>query len=322
MTNKFLLQLLLVLVTVLSTPLAYSDTTYPVTVTDDRPKKVRFTQRPQSVASISVFGADVLAALGKQATGLSTLNHKQSAFLGERIQHMQDLGEVHETNMELLTQLNPDLIIGIRQYTEPFAKKFEEIGQFLAYDLVTYEDSVRAIESTATALGLQTQAKKLNADFATTLKQHHDKAPGGLTAIMLWHWANIPYAFYDQHLTINIMQQLKVKNAMGTSPYLNMKKPDSAVISMETLLKLNPDVIISFKGDDGPFMPHPVWQHLKAIKNKRAYRVNDQYVMSHGPIARDMVLREMAYLLYPKHFPKPTDIPTTAQAHPMTFSSR
>lgn len=298
---------------------AYSNT-FPVTVTDDRNKQVIFEKKPNSVASVSVFGADLLAALGKKATGLSTLNHKQSAFLGKQTQRVLDLGEVHETNMELLTELDPDLTIGIRTYTEPFEKKFEEIGKFLAYDLVTYEDSIRAIESAGTALGEQANAIKLNKDFATRLNTYKNKTAGNLTVAMLWHWGDVPYAFYDHHFTINIMNELNVTNSIGSSPQPEIKKLDSAPISMEKLLKLNPDVIISFKGESGPILNHPVWSKLKAVKNKRAYRVSDQYVMPHGPIARDMVLRELAYLFYPDKFEKPIDIPLDASAKLSTFT--
>lgn len=227
--------------------------TFPVTVTDDRNKQVVFEKKPNSVASISVFGADLLTALGKKATGISTLNHKQPAFLGKQTQEMLDLGEVHETNMELLTKLDPDLTIGIRTYTEPFEKKFEEVGKFLAYDMVTYDDSIRAIESAGTALGEQANAKKLNSNFAARLHAYKEKALGNLTVVMLWHWGDVPYAFYDHHLTTKIMTELGVTNSIGTSPKPEIKKLDSAPVSMETLLKLNPDIILSFKGKTGQF---------------------------------------------------------------------
>ena len=232
---------------------------------------------------------------------------------------MADLGEIHETNLELLTQLKPDLTIGIRTYTEPFENKFEEIGKFLAYDMVSYEDSVNAINSAATAMGEAEKAALLNADFATALENYGNKAPGGLSVVFLWHWADTPYAFYDHHLTLTIMSRLKVKNLIGPNPKANINV-DSSPISMEKLLQLNPDVIISFKGDDGPIQNHPVWSQLTAVKNGRAYRVNDQYIMSHGPIARKMVLRELAYIFYPEVFPKPEDIPSAAQAKATTFT--
>lgn len=293
---------------------------FPVTVVDDRNKQVVFETQPKSIASVSVFGADLLQALDKKASGLSTLNHKKSAFLGSHTQDILDLGEVHETNMELLTQLDPDLTIGIRTYTEPFEKKFEEIGKFLAFDMVTYADSVRAIETVGAALGLKPQAQKLNRDFAEKLAAYKQKAPGGLSVVMLWHWGNVQYGFFDHHLTMEIIRSLGVTNSLGESPTPAIKEMNSAPLSMEALLKLNPDVIISFKGEDGPILNHPVWSRLSAVKNNRAYRVNDQYVMPHGPIARDMVLRELAFLFYPEHFPEPTDIPVKARATHSTFT--
>ena len=299
-----------------------SATDFPVSVTDDRPNTLVFEQAPKSVASISVFGADLLAALGQQATGLSTLNHRQSAYLGEQTRQMLDLGEVHETDMELLTELNPDLIIGLRQYTEPFAKKFEEIGQFMAFDLTTYEDSERAIRVVSQAMGSSQQGQTLNQTFSDQLAHYQQQAPGGVSALLIWHWADTLYAFYDHYLTTDIMTRLNVHNLMGATPTPELKKPDSTVLSMEKLLRLNPDVILSFTGDNRPISYHPVWQKLKAVKNQRVYRINDQYVMPHGPIARDMVLREMAYLFYPQQFAKPDDIPAEAQAKPLTFIGR
>lgn len=293
---------------------------YPVTVQDDRKKQVVFTQKPESVASVSVFGADLLSALGKKASGLSTLNHKPSAFLGDQVKEMVDLGEINETNMELLTQLNPDLTIGIRAYTEPFEKKFEEIGKFLAYDMVTYEDSIRAIDSAAAALGEKQQAAQMNARFAASLKTHGEKAPGQLSAVFLWLWADVPYGFYDHHFTVQMMKALQVNNLIGASPQPEIKKMDSSPVSIEALLKLDPDVIIAFKGDNGPVFNHPAWARLQAVKNKRVYRVGDQYVMPHGPVARDMVLRELAYLFYPEQFPEPNDIPAAARAKVATFA--
>ncbi len=295
---------------------------FPVSVQDDRQVTVIFDNAPQSVASISVFGADLISALGQQATGLSTLNHRQSAYLGDQTKKMMDLGEVHETDMERLTELNPDLIIGLRQYTEPFANKFEEIGHFMAFDLTTYQDSDQAIQKVSQAMGLNSKGQTLNQEFSDQLAQYEQQAPGKVSAILIWHWADTLYAFYDHYLTTDIMARLKVKNVMGATPTPALKKPDSTVLSMEKLLRLNPDVILSFTGDDRPISYHPVWQKLKAVQNKRVYRINDQYVMPHGPIARDMVLREMAHLFYPQVFDKTSDIPAAAQAKALTFLAR
>ncbi|MBQ4813331.1 ABC transporter substrate-binding protein [Pseudoalteromonas luteoviolacea] len=292
---------------------------FPITVKDDRNKLVTINSAPNKVAAVSVFGADLLNALGMQAAGISTLNHQRSPYLGDQTQHMVDLGEIHETNLEVLTALKPDLTIGLRTYTEPFASKFEEIGPFLAYDLVTKADSDRAIRSATKALGKPAQGVELNQSFNTQLKRYASEPLKPQSVVFLWHWSDVPYAFFDHHFTVQMMHTLNAKNGVGTSPQPNLKKFDSAPISMESLLKLNPDVIISFKGEPGPFKSHPVWQQLKAVKNGRAYRVADHYVMPHGPIARSLILQELAHLFHPDKFSAPTTLIKEARATTMQF---
>lgn len=292
---------------------------FPVSVLDDRGKTVVIAQRPRTVAAISTFGADLVSALGGRVAGLSTLNGRQSAFLGDAAVGTVNLGEIHQVDLEVLTRLAPDLIVGLRTYTQPFETKIEEAGTFIALDLTTLADSSSAVERVSRALGEEAQGKALNARFLTALDAHAARAPGGVSTVFLWDWADVPYAFYNHYLTTQIMGRLGATNVQGDSPTPELELPDSAAISLETLLRLDPDVILAFKGQDGPFASNPVWSRLKAVRNGRAWRVNDQYVMSHGPLARDMVLREMAHLLYPDVFPRPDGIPSAARAVPMTF---
>lgn len=291
---------------------------FPLTIVDDRNRSVVIDSAPSTVASISSFGADVLIALGRRVDGLSILGGKPSDFLGDAATDSVNLGEVHQTNLEALAQLDPDLIIGLRTYTEPFANKIEEAGAFLAFDLITLADSLSGTERASRALGEEDEGAAMNARFLDDLETHAGNAPGGVSAVFLWHWGNVPYAFYSHHLTAHIMERLGATNIQGDPPP-GMESADSSVITMETLLRLNPDVILSFKADDGPFASHPAWSRLKAVQNGRAWRVGDQYVMAHGPMARQMVLREMAHLLYPERFPLPTDIPEPARARAMAF---
>ncbi|EXJ14092.1 ABC transporter substrate-binding protein [Imhoffiella purpurea] len=294
---------------------------FPVEILDDRGKQVVIEQRPESVAAISTFGADLVTALGGQMAGLSTLNGKQSAFLGDAATGAVNLGEIHQANLEVLTQLAPDLIVGLRTYTQPFEKKIEEAGTFIALDLTTLEDSLSAVERLSRALGEEDRGQALNARFLSDLETFGTKAPGGVTAVFLWDWADVPYAFYDHYLTTRIMGHLGATNVQGHRPTPELEMPDSAAIGLETLLRLDPDVILVFKGQDGPVAANPVWSRLKAVRNGRAWRVNDQYIMSHGPLAREMVLREMAHLLYPETFPEPEDIPSAARAVPLNVAN-
>ena len=293
--------------------------TYPLSIMDDRKQTVVIAKQPKSVAAISVFGADVMQSLGRQAVGASTLNQSRTLFLGDSAQKMVNLGEVHETNMEVLTELNPDLIIGLRIYTEAHAKKFEEIGDFVAFDLIDYDDSLSAVARLTEALGEAAKGQQMNADFEKQIGEYHQQADGQLSTLFLWYWDESAYAFYDHHLVMDLAQRLKVKNLFGPSPTPEMKNPFAAPISMEKILQLNPQTIIVFKGGDAPISEHPIWPRLQAYQNNRVYRVADHYVMPHGPIARSMVLREIAHLYYPQQFAAPQDIPVAARAKPLVF---
>ena len=48
---------------------------------------------------------------------------------------------------------------------------------------------------------------------------------------------------------------------------------------------------------------NPIWQQLAAVKNNRVYYAGDQWAEADGPIAREILLREGAHLLYPDTFP-------------------
>ncbi|MDF5919984.1 hypothetical protein P4133_11605 [Pseudomonas aeruginosa] len=151
---------------------------YPRTIVDDRNQSVVIERAPRTVASISTFGADVMVALDRQVAGLSTLNNQRSAFLGDAAAKAVNLGEVHQTNLEVLAKLSPDLTIGLRTYTEPFAKKIEETGAFLAFDLITLNDSVSAVERATRALGADSQGAAMNQAFLDELEATGKRAPG------------------------------------------------------------------------------------------------------------------------------------------------
>jgi iron complex transport system substrate-binding protein len=292
---------------------------FPVSVVDDRGKTVVIAAQPRAVASISSFGADLMGALGRDVVGMSSMGNRKPAYLGARAARAVDLGAAHETSMELLTGLKPDLTIGIRTYTEMFEKKFEAIGSFVAYDLITTGNSRSAVASASAAAGFAAQGRKLNDDFDRKLDEAGKRAPGGVSAIFIWHWVDILWVHYDHYMTADMMRALKAKNVAGASPTPELVNPHARVMSMEQLLKLNPDYIFSFQAGGAPVQAHPVWARLKAVKNGHAYRVGSQYAEVHGPIARQMVLDEMAHLLYPQVFPMPPGIPQAARARPLRF---
>lgn len=304
----------------------------PSSLQDDRgtPIEARTVER---VAAISTFAADTLVALGVSPIGASTFGSEPlPRYLGTPLAGYPDdplagypdnplagtrsLGQRASTNLELLTELSPELIIGIHRYTEPHARQLEAIAPFHAFDVIGLEDSRRAVTGIAAALGKRAEGEAMNRAFDAHLAELAERAPGGISAILLAGASEAPFAYYDHFLTATLLERLQATNAAGPSPTPDQAIPFGYSISLERLLALDPEVIfLSSTGSRRAFANNPVWPYLEAVRNGRVYEVGPHWKEGGGPIARRLIADEMAWRLYPETFARP-ELPDAIASHP------
>ncbi|MCE8016214.1 ABC transporter substrate-binding protein [Halomonas sp. MCCC 1A17488] len=287
----------------------------------------------ERVAAISTFAADTLVALGISPVGASTFGSEPlPSYLGAPLDGASEdplagtpdnplagtrsLGQRASTNLELLAELDPDLIVGIHRYTEPHARQLEAIAPFYAFDVVGLEDSRRAVAGIAAVLGMRAEGDALNQAFDARLAELGEQAPGGVSAILLAGAGESPFAYYDHFLSAALLERLKATNAAGPSPTPGQTIPFGYAINLEQLLALDPDVIFLFNtGSERAFANNPVWPYLEAVKNDRVYEVGPHWKEGGGPIARRLILDEMAWRLYPEAFERP-ELPPSIASRP------
>ncbi|WP_227369080.1 ABC transporter substrate-binding protein [Halomonas sp. M20] len=286
------------------------------TLRDDRGTPIE-PVRAERVAAISTFAADTLVALGVSPVGASTFGSEPlPGYLGAPLANTRSLGQRANTNLELLSALAPDLILGIHRYTEPHVRQLEAIAPFYAFDVVSLEDSRRAVTGIATALGKRAAGDTLNRTFDARIAELGDAAPGGVSAILLAGAGEAPFAYYDHFLSAALLEHLNATNAAGASPTPEQTIPFGYSISLERLLSLDPDIIFLFDtGSERAFANNPVWPYLEAVKNDRVFEVGLHWKEGGGPIARRLILDEMAWRLYPDTFERP-DLPDALASHP------
>ncbi|WP_431025850.1 ABC transporter substrate-binding protein [Halomonas sp. H5] len=288
----------------------------PSPLRDDRgtPIAARAVER---VAAISTFAADTLVALGVSPIGASTFGSEPlPRYLGAPLADTLSLGQRASTNLERLTELSPELIIGIHRYTEPHARQLEAIAPFHAFDVIGLEDSRRAVTGIAAALGKRAEGEAMNRAFDAHLAELAERAPGGVSAILLAGASEAPFAYYDHFLTATLLERLQATNAAGPSPTPDQAIPFGYSISLERLLALDPEVIfLSSTGSQRAFANNPVWPHLEAVRNGRVYEVGPHWKEGGGPIARRLIADEMAWRLYPETFARP-ELPDAIASHP------
>lgn len=292
---------------------------FPRTVQDDRGQPFEIERQPERVVALATFGADMLVALGRAPIGITTIEGGRPVYLGGALDGARDLGALPSPNLELLEQLAPDLTIGSLNYNGPFEAQIGAFSTLILWEPGDSAHSLRIVEQMGAALGTTEKAKAMNDDFLD-LQAYYASHAGkdGPTFLYLWNFFDTLYAYQDNLMSAGLLSELGAENLVGYNSIVESPEQAFLPVDPEELLKLNPDVLLVYT-PSGPPQDHPVYSRLKAVKTGRAYAVSDHWSEPSGPIARELVLREGAALLYPDLFDPPS-LPDGAQAQPLTFA--
>jgi len=272
-----------------------------VRLTDDRGQTLRLSAPAIRPAAISTFGADVALALGVSPVAVTNYGIQGAPeYLADQLGEVPGLGPRHQPNLELLSEVQPDLVLAIRRYTEKDGAQIEAIAPMLALDLITLEDSVRAVQLAGEALGASPEAEKLNARFLDRIQTLAQRSEEGdtKTVAVLTSGSETPFIYHDHFLPTALLERLGFDNVGGTTP-----NPDSGIplgyrISLEALLELDPDMIILLPTNrQRAFTLNPVWPYLKAVRDNSVHEVSHYWKEGAGPIARARILDDIQRLL-------------------------
>lgn len=299
---------------------ANADPLFPVSVQDARPDPTVIAAQPETVVGLSNFAADMLVAVGIAPLAITTYEGKRPLYLGPLLETAADLGDLTAPNLELLAVLDPDLTVGLLHYNGPYEAEISAIGDFLAFDSADTALSKANVLELGTALGVPNEAARLNTEFEALQAEIVAQAPEeGPEFLFLWHYYDTFFAYQDNLMTAELVSSLGARNLVGFNQNVESAEQAFVLLDPEELLALDPEVLFVFASHGGPIKPHPVFDRLQAVRTGRAHSVGYQYSQPGGPIARSLVLREAAYLLYPERFEAPV-MPEAAAATKLIFA--
>ena len=272
-----------------------------IRLTDDRGETLRLSAAATRPAAISTFGADVALALGTPPVAVTDYGLQGVPdYLASRLDGVTGLGPRHQPNLEVLSSVRPDLVIAIRRYTEKDGDQVEAIAPMLALDLITIQDSLRAVDLAGHALGKPGKAEELNTGFLDRVSSiaERNKPNSTKTVALLTSGSETPFIYYDHFLPTALLERLDFDNVGGEPP-----NPDSGIplgyrVSLEALLELNPDAILLLPSSrQRVFTMNPIWRYLKAVRTDQVYEVPQYWKEGAGPIARARILDDIQRLL-------------------------
>lgn len=253
------------------------------------------------IASMSIHITNNLLALGIKPAG-SVVGGDVKDFLphvADQLEGVAKFGVVTDPDMEAVLALKPDIIYIDAVYSGEDLAKFEKIAPTITIDMDagTWRDHLKRI---AEHVGREQEAEAYIQDYdakAERVSQLIHTELGADAKVMAIRMTAKELRVMGTKRPVGpiMFEDLKLKMAVGVEK-IAADEP-YAVISKEVLPDFDADAIfvIISKGDEAKssfeeMEKNPVWQGLKAVKNKHVYILDGQKWLDYSSIGQSMAL--------------------------------
>ncbi|MEC0183898.1 ABC transporter substrate-binding protein [Paenibacillus peoriae] len=248
-----------------------------IQVTDFSKRTLAFQGVPQHIVALSNGDLDIIYALGGTAVGRPNSNGPSVVPAAENV---QQVGSTHEVDLEKITMLKPDVVLGNYPMNEKDIPAIEGVGSQL---LLTGANSVQDIRSQITLFGQllqkQAQATKLNEQIDQQItKLQKVTASSAKPKVLLVYGAPATYmAALPNSLGGNILELAGGSNIAADFPGLQ-NFPQYAQLNTERIIQADPDYIfIMTHGNTDEvkaaflkeMQENAAWNGIRAVKNNQ-----------------------------------------------------
>ena len=243
------------------------------TFRDDRGVDVSIRGVPSRVAVFGRWAIDVVSSLGLAPIVAVGRGEAAGAF-----------------DPDALLARQPDLMVGSRALLEPIAEQIPSSVPTLAFDAASWADSNRAISVISEIVGHRAEGERFNRDFADSVRQIGEQAPGGVSIAVLGGRLSGLELVSGGHFSIELLQALKADVIALTS----------APITPWDLRDANPDVVVMLSpAAFQDLRTSPAWSDAVLAHGRQVHLAGPAWSDPQGPTARRQVLSDATQWLYP-----------------------
>lgn len=231
-----------------------------------------------NIITASVETMEDAAALNIQPLGAVTVGGEIPSYIAPSLgKDVANVGDKFGPNVELVTTLTPDVILGSTKFDDDVTKNLEKIAPTINVSHVSenWKDNLKLL---GTLSGKEEDADKLIADYETSLKETKEAQPNiGDLKVVILRVRGGELCLYGENVYYNPMLYTD----------LGFKKPaeidkvkGQETISVEQFSKINPDIVfVQFAKEENNghenFIDNlkndPIWQSMAAAKNDKVY---------------------------------------------------
>lgn len=261
---------------------------------------------PERVVILFNGMVDTAVLLGVKPVGAveSYLQQPFYEYLRPGLIGVKDLGDETQPNLEGIATLKPDLIIGSKMRHEKINDQLKKIAPtIMTEDVFSWQDNLKFA---ATALNKQAKADAYLADWNKRVAEFKRKIGPRINNInvsVIRINPNGSARFYLEGFAPNILKDLgfsfpKTQTDLTTDIYNVPSKEQTSVLDGDYIF----DFTVDWDGDGAIYKlqkewtDNPLWKNLKAVKNKKYYKVNAiNWNLSGGPIAAQKMLDDLYF---------------------------
>ncbi|MBD3858958.1 ABC transporter substrate-binding protein [Bacillus sp. 28A-2] len=243
-----------------------------LTIKDFAGRTLSFDESPRRIISLSTGDMSIIYALGGKVVGRPTAELPDSL---QKAKSVQAIGTTHQFDVELITNLKPDVVLGNEQLNSKDISTIEGIGsQLLLTSANSVKDIQRQISLFGDLLGKQQEAKALNMQIDQRKKQV--KQPKKKVKTLVVYGAPGTYmAALPHSLSGDLLHIAGGVNIAENEPALE-KFPQYAQINAEKVIEADPDLILLMThshpedvkaGFMSEMKQNAAWHDVSAVKN-------------------------------------------------------
>lgn len=256
---------------------------------------------PERLVTLFSATAANAIALGVKPIGATFgVGNPPPPYLEGKLEGVESIGSLHQSNLEKILTLTPDLIIGFHGANNAIYNQLSQIAPTLLDDWQGFSYWKDHFDFVAKALGKTEEAQKIWAHYEQRIQELRE-ALGN-------NYQNIEVSVVRvccNNLASDVKNSFSgtILNDVGLSrPPSQDSAPGGLVIFSEELIpeKLNGDIIFAIVDDDDnsekafeQLKNAPLWNKLKAVQEGKVYPVNLATWRGGNPLATDAVIDDL-----------------------------
>lgn len=314
--NKYIISLLILMVVLILSACGSSSNEEETSSNDENEEQKEETRviehemgeteisgQPEKVVALEFSFVDNLASLGVSPVGIADDEDSERIIepIREKIGDYTSVGTRKQPSLEVISSLQPDLIIADMQRHKDIYDQLSEIAPTIILPSLAadYDGIIDSFETVSLAMGMEEKGQEVLADHEAKMEELRNQVPEDEERTVLP--AVVADSGYFAHnmesYTGSLLESIGLTNAIQSGDDRYNK------INLEQVVEFNPDVMFHMKTGEETVVTewesNDLYNDISAVKNGEVHQVDrNMWSRFRGLISSEQILEDAINYLY------------------------